>query len=143
MGGQPAGDVDESPGEQADVEHVGPVALLGRCEQVEQQGAQTRPVENAGDIPVAWTVPTTATAVREYHYPAGPFGNREVARHRHGPGLDPDLLVAQGRVAGACRCPGGGGDRTGAVEKRDHLVIGGLGEIPVCLTDGEDVLRRQ
>ena len=42
LGGQPSGDVGEAPGEQADVEHVGPVEFLRRGEQVEQECAQAR-----------------------------------------------------------------------------------------------------
>ena len=62
--------------------------------------------------------------------------------HRHRTGEHPDFLIAQRRV-------GGGVDRgslakvaPGAIEQRDHLVVGGLGEVAVTLPDGEEERRR-
>ena len=59
-----------------------------------------------------------------------------------GPARTSDLLVAERRV-------GGGVDRgslckvaPGAIEQRDHLVVGGLGEVAVTLPDGEEERRR-
>jgi hypothetical protein len=53
LGAQPSGDPGQAAGEQADVEHVGPVEFLLGGEQVEQERAQAGVVQHAGDIPVA------------------------------------------------------------------------------------------
>ena len=62
--------------------------------------------------------------------------------HRHRPGDHLDFLVAQRRV-------GGGVDRgslykvaQGAIEQRDALAVGGLGEVAVALPDREEERRR-
>ena len=51
LGAQPSGDLE--PGEQADVEHVGPVEFLLGGEQVAKERARAGMVQDAGDIPVA------------------------------------------------------------------------------------------
>ena len=89
-------------GQQSDVKHVGPVGLLLRRQQVEQQSADPSIVELGGDERVAWAEAARAAAVREEHESAGRFG--------------------QGQSAGqADRLPGdiGGGD--GDVECRDRM----------------------
>ena len=75
LGAQPAGDVGEPAGEQVDVEHVGPVALLVGGEQVEEQRAKPGLVEHAGDVAVAGAVAAAAAAVGEHHDPGGRLGN--------------------------------------------------------------------
>ena len=100
MSGQPSGDVDESAGEQIDVEHIGTIALLCRCEQIEQQRRQAGPVQHVGHQAVTWAVPTAAAAMRKNHDAGRVVGNGEMPRHRSVPGDQYlDFLVAQHRCA--------------------------------------------
>ncbi len=65
LGAQPSGDLTQAPGEQADVEHVGPVGFLLGGEQVEQKRAQAGIVQDAGTcrlrglcLPLPWAKTT-------------------------------------------------------------------------------------
>src|SRR6478736_10352810 len=67
--------------------------------------------------------------------------DREMSRHRHRPGHNFDLLIAERRIGGAAtgedvpKSPGG------SIEQSDYLVVGGLSEVAVALPDGEKELR--
>ena len=97
LAAQPAGHRGQPPGEQADVEHVGPVELLLGGEQVEQQRAQPGAVQDGGDMPVAGAVPAAAAAVGEDHdLPArsAARSGRRPARRRHPWGLTSPLKAS-------------------------------------------------
>lgn len=100
---QPFGDVEESAGQQPDVEHVGAVGFFGRSEQVEKQSRQTRCVQHLGDIAVADAVPAASAAVNEHHYTSGILGDREIAVHGHRAGRNPDRGVHDAGAAPATR----------------------------------------
>ena len=94
LGAQPSGHLDQAAGEQADVEHVGPVPFLLGGEQVEQQRAQAGILQNAGDMLVARAVPAAAAAVDEHHNPWGACRHGQVAGQPDGAGLGLDFLTA-------------------------------------------------
>ena len=134
----PMGDEAQPPGQQLDVEHVRAINRLGRREQIEQQGAEARRVEQLGDQAVAGTVTAAATAVSEDDHPRRPVGDGEVAGQPRATGVDLELVVAvQGArvVAGTIvvRAHEAGGR---GFEQHDDLVVGGRGELRVPLPDG-------
>jgi hypothetical protein len=120
---------------------AGAVAFFGRGQQVEQQGGEPGVLQDLGDIPIALAVPAASAAVREHHNAPRMLGNGQVTGHRHRPGEHPNFLIAQRRVGGVDRnslCKA----VPGAIEERDHLVVGGLGEVAVTLPHREEVRRR-
>jgi hypothetical protein len=76
--------------------------------------------------------------VGENHDPNRVLGDRQVSGHRHRTGAHPDFLVAYWRVARRGGGRGLGKTLPGAIEQRDHLIVGGLGEIAVTLTHGKE-----
>jgi hypothetical protein len=140
LGAEPGGGIDEAAGQEVDVEHVGPVVLLAGGEQVEQQGAEARLVQDVGDVAVAGAVAAAAAAVREHDHPGGVLGQGEVPAEVDRPSVHVDLCVADRRVVtgrGAGRRCGLGG----SLEAGDDLVVGGLGEVLVELADREERVR--
>ena len=73
--------------------------------------------------------------------PLGFSGDGQVPGHRHRPGEHPNFLIAQRRVGGGVDRGSLGKVAPGAIEKRDHLVVGGLGEVAVTLPDREEERR--
>ena len=70
-----AGDVEQTAGEQANVEHVAPLPFLLGSEEVEQQRAQTGGVQYRGDISTARAVPRATAAMREHNKSMGVVGH--------------------------------------------------------------------
>ena len=141
MGPQPRSDLAETASQQLDVEHVGPVALLFDAQQVEQQGGKPSSVEHVGDEPVAGAVAAATAAMGEYDRPDGLLGNRQVTAQPYRTGQHVDLLVAYRRVVGLFRCCCCDDGRMPMLQACEHLVVGGLGEIGVELSDAVERLR--
>ena len=70
--------------------------------------------------------------------PVGVLGDREMPGHRHRSGGHLDFLIAQRRVGRADAGDAVPETVAGPIEQRDHLVVGGLGEVAVTLADGEE-----
>jgi hypothetical protein len=67
LGAHPPRRTDEPLAQAVDVEDVGAVQLLGRGEQVEQLSADSRLVEDRGDISIACAMTAASTAMGEEH----------------------------------------------------------------------------
>ena len=126
LGGQPAGDVCQSRCQQFDVEDVGAVAFFGGGQQVEHQGGEPGLVQDFCDVAIAGAVPAASAAVCEHDDARGVLGDGQVPGYRHGSGEHLDFLLAQRRVGGCVDRGILGNVALGAIEKRDHLVVGGL-----------------
>jgi len=64
-----------------------------------------------------------------------------MSRHRHRPGHNFDLLIAERRIGGAATGEDVPKSPAGSIEQSDYLVVGGLSEVAVALPDGEKELR--
>ena len=91
--GQPAGRPDQTLGQQVDVEDVGSILLLGRCQQIEQQCGQTRVIEYLCDITIPGAAAAASTPVGEHDDPHGPVGHGEVSGHSCSRGRHRDILA--------------------------------------------------
>ena len=130
-----------------DVEHVGPVELLLRGEQVEQQRAQAGLIQDArrrngcagcagccrcrGRTPRSRRRPPARSGGR----PAGPPGAASTSSPQ-----DRRTSAPRRRQRGCRGGPWPGRRRCRALQAGDDLIVGGLGEISVKLADGEEVL---
>ena len=142
---QPADGRAQPAGQQVHVEHHRPVVRLPRREEVEEQGAQARPVQRVGDEAVARAEPAAAAAVREDH--DGPCVPREgqltgkphlVGGDR---GLPPVRLAGGPRRRVPARRRGLVRRVAGARQTGRDVRFTGLREVRVELADPREVAR--
>ena len=96
----------ESRPQQRDVEHVGPVGLLARQQEVEQERAEPGAVQHLGDEPVARAVPAAPLPCANTTNPVGASGTcRSAARPTPSCGISTcgDLSARDGRHGSPAR----------------------------------------
>ncbi len=116
--------------------------LFARRKEVEQQCAEPGAVQHGRDEAVPRAVATAATAVREHDDRARAVRDRQVTANARVSGGHLDVFVTPGWIA-----HGGWVRRDRVVRRRrcqqpHDLVVGGLREVGIELTDCEEVLGR-
>ncbi len=127
---------EETLSEQGDVEHVRPVGLFVRREEVEQQRRDAGFVQDGADVAVPGAVATAAAPVGEEHDCAGTFGHDQIAGQADIPQGSGHGRFVRGRI----RCALGATPHV--LQALDHFVVGRLSEVVVELPDSEEGLRR-
>ena len=122
---EPFGGLDQTPGEQIDVEHVPSVRLFPEGQQIEQERRQTGLSQLGSDIRVPRAVAAAPAPMGEDDDPGVVGWHCQVSTQPNRPEIDLDVLVDLT------------GTRSGAVEQLDDFVVGRLTELLAEPTDGE------